>query len=49
MANIVHRDIRPYDLALVFETDYTMLVDGFVEVEVQFGSFRAQAHSAFIV
>lgn len=48
VASIVHKSIRMYDLALVCETDYT-LVDGGFEVEVHFGSFRAQAHSAYFV
>lgn len=48
VASIVHKNIRMYDLALVCETDYT-LVDGGFEVEVHFGIFRAQAHSAYIV
>lgn len=49
VANIVHREIRLYDLARVYDTDITGPVHGFAEVEVHFGSFRAQAHSAFIV
>jgi hypothetical protein len=49
VADIVHREIRLYDLVMVCETDYSELVDGFVEVEVHFGSFRAQAQSAHIV
>lgn len=49
IANIVHQEIRLYDLTLVHDTDSTGLVDGFAEVEVHFGSFRAQAQSAFIV
>lgn len=49
VASIVHKAIRLYNLALGCETDYTMLVDGLFEVEVHFGSFRAQAHSAYIV
>lgn len=49
VASILHKAIRLYNLALGCETDYTMLVDGLFEVEVHFGSFRAQAHSAYIV
>lgn len=49
VANIVHREIRLYDLTRVYDTDITGPVNGFAKVEVHFGSFRAQAHSAFIV
>ena len=49
VTNIIHREIRLYDLAMVCETVYPALVDGFVELEMHFSSFRAQAQSAHIV
>ncbi|KAK1830983.1 hypothetical protein QBC39DRAFT_259705, partial [Podospora conica] len=50
IADIIAKEIRLYDLVLVIETDYTLVTSkGYWELEVHFGSFRAQGHSAFIV
>jgi len=44
----IDREIRHYDLISVSESSEG-LARGFVRIELEFGSFRAQAHSAYVV
>lgn len=45
---IIDNNIRMYELEHVTEKDYEQ-IQGWLEIELHFGSFRAQGHSAFIV
>jgi hypothetical protein len=42
------REVRHYDFINVSESSEG-LAKGFVRIELEFGSFRAQAHSVYIV
>lgn len=46
--DIIDKNIRIYELEHLTEKAYEH-IQGWVEIELHFGSFRAQGHSAFIV